>query len=144
MYSKGVFLLWFPPTSSHYRIIKHTEWEGTSHSLQSWDASQLAFLHTLTQHSTSTLLPEPETLLHPKTVVTSSLWEVISLPFCLLGQAWICNQVLTSLMSSVNLPSLVPAPHCVPLCIWGPRPDSWGGWIPLWIKMSVGAWWISS
>jgi hypothetical protein len=42
----------------------------------------------------------------------------------------------------VVLPSsLVSAPQQVPLCIWGLHPDSPGGQIPLWIKLSVGIWW---
>jgi hypothetical protein len=44
---------------------------------------------------------------------------VISLPFCLLRQAWIWTRVLTSLTGSAPLPSLVPVPHQVPLYIWG-------------------------
>jgi hypothetical protein len=98
---------------------------------------------TLKQHSTSTSsLNLRDTVSPPKKVVTSlSHWEVIKLPFCLLGQAWIWIQVLTSLMSGAPLPLLAPAPHCVPLCIRGPHPDSPGGWIPLWIKLSIGTWW---
>jgi hypothetical protein len=42
-------------------------------------------------------------------------------------------------MSSAS--KLVPVPHRVPLCIWDSRSNSQGGWIPLWIKLSVGAWW---
>jgi hypothetical protein len=77
----------------------------------------------------------------PQKVVTSSLWEVISLPFCLLRQTWIWTRVLTSLTSGASLLSLVSAPQQVPLCIWGLHPDSPGGQIPLWIKLSVGIWW---
>jgi hypothetical protein len=73
--------------------------------------------------------------------VTSGLWEVISLPFYLLRQAWIWTQVLISLMSDVPFPSLVPVPHWVPLCIQGPHPNSPGGQIPLWIKLSIGTCW---
>jgi hypothetical protein len=70
-----------------------------------------------------------------------SHWEVIRLPFCLLGQVWIWSWVLTSLMSCAPLPLLVPVPHWVPLCIWGPHPNLPWGWIPLWIKLPIGAWW---
>jgi hypothetical protein len=68
---------------------------------------RLTLSHTLTQY----FHPAPwtwETWFHPKRVITSGLWEVISLPFCLLGQAWTSNQVLTSLMRGAPLPSLVP------------------------------------
>jgi hypothetical protein len=77
----------------------------------------------------------------PQTVVTSDLWEVINLPFCLLRQAWMWTRVLASLKSGASLPSLVPETHWVPLCIWGLHLDLPGGWVPLWIKLSVGAWW---
>jgi hypothetical protein len=53
-------------------------------------------------------------------VLLGGLWEVISLPFCLLRQAWIWTQVLTSL-TSAPVPLLVPVPQWVPLCIWGPH-----------------------
>jgi hypothetical protein len=55
---------------------------------------------------------------------------VISLPFCLLRQAQIRTQVITSLTSGVPLPSLVPTPCRVPLCIRGLHPNSPGGWVP--------------
>jgi hypothetical protein len=42
-------------------------------------------------------------------------------------------------MSSAS--KLVPAPHWVPLCIWGLHPNSLGGQIPLQIKLSIGTWW---
>jgi hypothetical protein len=64
----------------------------------------------------------------PQQAVTSGLWEVISLPFCLLRQAWIRNRVLNSTKSGA--PKLDPAPQWVPWCIWGPCPDSLGGRIP--------------
>jgi hypothetical protein len=65
------------------------------HLLHSWAVSQLTFSYTLTQHSTSTLLPESERQgVTPKKVITRvSHWEVLNLPFCLLGQAWIWTQV---------------------------------------------------
>jgi hypothetical protein len=87
--------------------------------------------HTL---SHSTVLPSCSLNLRdtvsPQMVVTSGLWEMISLPFCLLRQAWIWIQVLTCLTGGAPLPSLVPVPHEVPLCIWGPHPGSLGGWVP--------------
>jgi hypothetical protein len=87
---------------------------------------------TLKQHSTSTSsLNLRDTVSPPKKVVTSlSHWEVIKLPFCLLGQAWIWIQVLTSLMSGAPLPLLVPVPHCVLLCNWVPHPNLLEGGIP--------------
>jgi hypothetical protein len=66
----------------------------------------------------------------PQKAVTSGLWEVISLPFCLLRQGWIRTWVLTSLTSGAPLPLLVPTPHQVPLCIWGLHPNFPGGRIP--------------
>jgi hypothetical protein len=63
----------------------------------------------------------------PQIGLLGGLWEVISFPFCLLRQVWIRTQVLTSLRDSAPLPSLVPVPHQVPLCIWGLHPDSLGG-----------------
>jgi hypothetical protein len=80
------------------------------------------------------------TVLPPCSLNLSGLWEVISLPFCLLRQAWIWTWALTSLMSSASLPSLVPAPHQVPLCIWGLHPNLLGGWFSLWIKLCIGTW----
>jgi hypothetical protein len=97
-----------------------------------WDsslASQLGCTSCLHFHtfSHSTVLP-PHSLnlrnmVSPPKVVTRSLWEVINLPFCLLRQTWIWTWVLTSLASSAPLPSLVPALHCVPLCVQGTHPD---------------------
>jgi hypothetical protein len=55
----------------------------------------------------------------PQKAVTNGLWEVISLPFCLLRQAWIWTWFLTSPMSGDPLPLLVPGPYWVPLCIQG-------------------------
>jgi hypothetical protein len=41
----------------------------------------------------------------PKMALTGvSHWEVIKLPFCILGQAWISTHILTSLMSGAALP----------------------------------------
>jgi hypothetical protein len=77
----------------------------------------------------------------PQKAITSGLWEVISLPFCLLRQAWIWTLFLTSETSGASLPSLVPVPYPVPLYIWGLHPNLLGGWVPLWIKLSIGAWW---
>jgi hypothetical protein len=70
-----------------------------------------------------------------------SHWEVINLHFC--WQAWIWTWVLTSLMSSAPFPLLVPVLQWVPLCILGLHPDLLGGWIPLWIKLSIGTCGIS-
>jgi hypothetical protein len=81
-----------------------------------------------------------ETWFHPNRVIRGSL-GVISLPFCLLRQAWIRMWVITSLISGAPLSSLVPASHRVPLCIRDPYPDSSGGWILLWIILSIGTWW---
>jgi hypothetical protein len=44
-------------------------------------------LHTFAYHSTSTLLPKPERQSSTPKAVTSGLWEVINLLFCLLRQA---------------------------------------------------------
>jgi hypothetical protein len=79
--------------------------------------------HTL---SHSTVLP-PHSLnlrymVSPQNAVTSRLWETVSLPFCLLRQAWIWTQVLSSLMHGAPLPSLVPAPHQVVVHL---RPSPW-------------------
>jgi hypothetical protein len=63
--------------------------------------------------------------------VTCSIWEVISLSFCLLRQAWIWTWVLTSLTNCASHPLLVPASHWAPLCIQGLHPDSWERWVPL-------------
>jgi hypothetical protein len=65
-----------------------------------------------------------------KAVTRVSHWEWISLPFCLLRQAWIWIQFLTSLTSGAFLPLLVPAPHWVLLCVWGPHHNMLGGWAP--------------
>jgi hypothetical protein len=137
-----VFFFWFPHISSHYQTSRHTQSGRELLSLHSWAASQPAFSYTLIQHCTSIPLPEPERHgFTPKMAVTSmSHWEVIKLPFCPLGQASIWTWVLTSLRSSAHLPLMVPAPHWVPLYIWGPHPDLTGGWIPLQIKLSVGTW----
>jgi hypothetical protein len=49
---------------------------------------RLALSHTLTQHSTSSPLPEPERYsFTPKTGFLRCLWELIRLPFCLLRQS---------------------------------------------------------
>jgi hypothetical protein len=97
---------------------------GTPYSLRSWAACQA---HIFTYcHTAQYFHPTPWTWerVSPQKAVTSSLWKVTSLPFCLLRNAWIQTQVLTYLMSGVLLPSLVPIPHGVPLCIWGPHPNS--------------------
>jgi hypothetical protein len=92
---------------------------------------RLVLSHTITQHSISTPLPEPERHDFTSKKRTSlSHWEVISFPLCRLGQAWIWIQVLTSLMSATPLPLLVPVPHWVPLCIQGPHPNPREGGIP--------------
>jgi hypothetical protein len=93
----------------------------------SWAASQA---HTLTQHTTSAHSLNLRNMVSPQKVVTSGLWEVINLPFCLLKQAWIQTWVLTSLTSGASLPTLVPVPHWVLLCIRGLHPNSLGRWIP--------------
>jgi hypothetical protein len=72
-----------------------------------------------------TLLPHSlnlRDLLSPQIGLLGCLWEVISLPFYLLRQAWIWTQVLTSLMNGAPLPSVVLVPHQVPVCIQGPDP----------------------
>jgi hypothetical protein len=70
---------------------------GIPHSLHSWAVSQALIFHTL---SHSTVLPFLSLNLRDTVspwllAVTVHLWEVISLPFCLLSQAWIQTQVLT-------------------------------------------------
>jgi hypothetical protein len=67
----------------------------------------------------------------PQIALLGGLWEVISLPFCLLRQAWIWNWVFTSLMRGASLPLLVPVPHQIPLCIRGLHPNLPGGQITL-------------
>jgi hypothetical protein len=52
-----------------------------------------------------------------KAITRVSHCEVIKLLFCLLGQAWIWTQVLTSLMSGAPLPS--------PGSVVHPRPSPW-------------------
>jgi hypothetical protein len=59
----------------------------------------------------------------PQKAVTSGLWEVFSVPFYLLGWAWIWTWVLTNL-KNCNLTRSVPAPHWVPLYIRG-LPPGW-------------------
>jgi hypothetical protein len=92
--------------------------------------------YTLSPHSLN--LRDP---VSPQIGLLGGPWEVISLCFCLLGQAWNPTQVPTSLMSSAPFPSLVPAPHWVLLCIWGPHPNLLGEQMLLHIEVSVGAWW---
>jgi hypothetical protein len=70
-----------------------TRWEdrhrarGNS-SLASQPASQLSFSYTLIQPHTSIALPEPERHGFTSKIMVSKMshWEVIRLPFCLLGQ----------------------------------------------------------
>jgi hypothetical protein len=66
---------------------------------------------------------------------------VISLPFCLLRQAWIWTQVLTSLTDSTLCPLLVPVPHRVPLCIEALTPTFQEDKFLLQIKLSISTWW---
>jgi hypothetical protein len=74
------------------------------HRTEDWDSSLTSQLdcvsgshfHILLH---STILPPCSLNLRdtasPQQVVTSSFWEVINLPFCLLSQTWIWTQVLT-------------------------------------------------
>jgi hypothetical protein len=94
---------------------------------------RLTLSHALTQHSTSTLLPDPErhSFTQKGFLECLCLWALIRL-FCLLRQAWIQRP-----------PKLVPEPFWVPLCNrnlppWFSRRDSlpsdqhiwwaWQGW----------------
>jgi hypothetical protein len=81
--------------------------------------------HTLSLHSLNL-----RDLVSSQTGLPGGLWEMISFSFCLLQQAWIWTQVLTSLTSGALLPSLVPVPYQVLLCTRSPHPSSPGGWVP--------------
>jgi hypothetical protein len=83
---------------------------------------RLTLLHTLTQHSTSTSLPELERhcFIPSKGHYSGAFWELIRLPCYLLKQDWIWTQVLTNLMSGA--PRLVPEPFQVSLCNWNLPP----------------------
>jgi hypothetical protein len=117
------------PVRAHpwpYEFATHLQ-IGIPHSLCSWTASQA---RTFTHSNTAQYLcPTPwETRFHPKRRLLG----------CLTG-CW-----LDSLSASwgrpefepgflpvwwAPLPSLVPVPHQVLLCVWVPHPDSPGGWV---------------
>jgi hypothetical protein len=72
--------------------------------------------------------------------VTSCLWEVISLHFCLLRQAWNWSQFHTRLMSGVSIP------HCFLCLTWSHvhlRPSLLltGGLMSLQFKLYIATWW---
>jgi hypothetical protein len=71
-----------------------------------------------------TLLPNSVKLrdpVSPQIGLLGALWEVISLPICLLSQAWVQNQVLTSVMGSTPLGASCPSLGFVVR----PRPSPW-------------------
>jgi hypothetical protein len=97
-------------------------WIRIRHSLHSWAASQA---HTLIYfHTVQYFCPAPWTweTVSPQKVITSSLWEVISLPFCLLRQVWIWTQFLP--IWWVVLPSL-PWFLCLTSSVVHLRPSPW-------------------
>jgi hypothetical protein len=80
-----------------------------------------------------------ETRLHPKRwlLVVSGRWSIF--PSVSWGRPEFEPRFLSVWWAVLQ--KLVPVPHWVLLCIWGPHPNSPGGWIPLWIKLSIGTWW---